>query len=248
MVAFRCVFVALLLAGSGACSASEGAPSLSADGSVSGSLEDGGVEGLDASKEPDAKVVSDGGSSKTDSATSPDGGGDSLQASPPAGFSKCGSGLITTASALSACQGFDDSSPVRPKACDGATLTGGSWELWCKGDDRWVWARFDDVRTTATFPCPAVSAIVGASQSYTTTGGWGGGDWNYTSCKSDLPGCQMSTNVAATLTIERTLKAGSGGAVSQALYVTATPPTISCPSPAPSPYPRVVLGVVVDVK
>ncbi len=147
-------FLSLLLGVAAACGSSEAsdvapgaAPQDPSDPRQTGGTGDGGGE----SKGPGDAALSPGDGSSPPP-PGPDGSAtDPTQPHPPPGFTQCQQGTFSAEEAHVACESFVVNSPTRPKSCDGATSSGGAWEIWCSGNQRWVFARFDDVLATSAF-------------------------------------------------------------------------------------------------
>ncbi|HEX7603275.1 MAG TPA: hypothetical protein VF316_16770 [Polyangiaceae bacterium] len=134
-----------------------------------GDGKDGSIDAPSADAGPSADA------SELDSAVVSTDSGDAglRQATPPAGWAMCGTGAITEADALAACNEIGAS----PKNCDTVTVSGGKWTVWCDpGKAIYVWATIDGLsQTTATSCAGSVPFVDHVSSAFDISGGGVGG-------------------------------------------------------------------------
>lgn len=106
---------------------------------------------------PDARQTVDvpGAPDASTDATNADPSGEDVpRPKPPAGSAICGRGSFTQAQARAACAKPSTTlewSPVKARSCSEVSLSGGSWEAWCRPDGNpYVYVRFDDVKLAAS--------------------------------------------------------------------------------------------------
>jgi hypothetical protein len=133
-----CFLVACSSSPSSSSSEDPAAPATDAGGAV-----EGGPAGRDAEAPTDGSVALDGAT---------DAGADGGTAK------RCGHGTFTQAEAIVACEApnlYLDSGPgAQPRYCDGATISGGSWEVWCSSGPLLVKLHLDGLTaTTARSGC-----------------------------------------------------------------------------------------------
>jgi len=129
-----------------------------------GVLDDAGTSPNADSGNPqkDAGSVTDG--------QSADAGQDPFVPHPPAGSTKCGSGVVTSASAHAACTEpswiLDDMIQVdggfgaMPRACDALTIGGGEWQVWCTATSAYVWTRMPITNAGTLKDCHDASLLM----------------------------------------------------------------------------------------
>ena len=95
----------------------------------------------------------DSGAAPDDASSSPDTGKDA-GADAAASSWRCGHGTFTQADSVAACalpNLYLDSGPgAAPRYCDGATITGGSWEVWCSSGNLLVKLHVDGLTGTSS--------------------------------------------------------------------------------------------------
>jgi hypothetical protein len=146
----------------------------------------------------DGPALADLAGSSSDGSVSADAGGgppdmtwDPSQAHPPMGATRCGDGTFTDADSKMVCQMSSflldywgmQMTPF-PRACDAATITGGSYEVWCTPTQAYVHVRFTGLRATGTLVCKMTTRLMlgvvyesgggGGDTGITLTSGYGG--------------------------------------------------------------------------
>jgi hypothetical protein len=232
------VAASALLAPLSACSAAPAPPTTAFDNADGATAAD--AIAPDASTPPlDAQALD--GAANFDSASAADAGLNPAAPHPPVGFVLCKNDVFDAASARAACLAYVPVPGARPPYCDGATLISGRYEVWCKGEDRWSWARFDGVRRTAQFPtCASGSVLLGGAYASTQLGSGAGGDHNFSSCNGAASGCALSNGDAGVVTFERLAEPKS---TSQSFYVTMSALPFTCPAPAANAITYYTIGV-----
>ena len=144
--------------------------------------------------ENDAAVGSDAdaGNPQKDAGSVTDAGGDAaldpLVPHPPAGSTKCGSGVVSSSSAYSACTEpswilddmllVDGGHGAMLRACDALGIGAGEWQVWCTSTTAYVWTRIPITNANTVKDCHGGSILMideGLWQ-YGNGGGNGGGD------------------------------------------------------------------------
>ena len=130
----------------------------------------------DSGTENDASVASDADAStpQKDAQIPTDSGNDAASdpfvPHPPAGSTKCGSGVVDATSAHAACTEpswilddmplVDGGMGAMPRACDGLTIGAGEWQVWCSPTNAYVWMRVPITNANTVKDCHDSSLLM----------------------------------------------------------------------------------------
>ena len=119
-------------------------------GPDAGSPRDGAAAAFDLSSVGAEDLVT---ASQADA--NPDAAADPLAPHPPKGATLCGHGMATAAEAAKACAEPSfalDQAQKLARRCDGAKVTGVSWEVYCSGGGVYLWVRYHQLQANARYP------------------------------------------------------------------------------------------------
>jgi hypothetical protein len=133
------------------------------------SQDDSGTPANDAAvaSDADAAIQQKDATSVTDAST--DAGEDPFVPHPPAGSTQCGSGVVDSSSAHTACTEpswilddmltMDGGHAAMPRACDALTIGAGEWQAWCSPTNVYLWTRIPITNAGTLKDCHGTSLL-----------------------------------------------------------------------------------------